>query len=118
MAVPRTAHCRAALRRGDTLRHRPCIHWTGEKLAWLGAQREAGSRLLGVELADDAASLGNLRPARTRTVIILGHERGGIPEPAWDHLHELVEIPMIGQGKSLNVAVAGSLVLYKLAGLS
>jgi tRNA (guanosine-2'-O-)-methyltransferase len=28
-----------------------------------------------------------------------------------------VEIPMIGSGASLNVAVAGSLVLYRLAGL-
>ena len=28
------------------------------------------------------------------------------------------EIPVIGTGSSLNVAVAGSLVLYKLAGLS
>jgi tRNA (guanosine-2'-O-)-methyltransferase len=27
-----------------------------------------------------------------------------------------VEIPMIGSGPSLNVAVAGSLVLYRLAG--
>jgi tRNA (guanosine-2'-O-)-methyltransferase len=33
-------------------------------------------------------------------------------------LHEAVEIPMIGIGASLNVAVAGSLVLYKLAGMS
>jgi tRNA (guanosine-2'-O-)-methyltransferase len=29
----------------------------------------------------------------------------------------VVEIPMVGSGLSLNVAVAGSLVLYKLAGL-
>ena len=28
-----------------------------------------------------------------------------------------VEIPMVGSGASLNVAVAGSLVLYRLAGL-
>jgi len=28
-----------------------------------------------------------------------------------------VEIPIIGTGASLNVAVAGSLVLYRLAGL-
>jgi tRNA G18 (ribose-2'-O)-methylase SpoU len=28
-----------------------------------------------------------------------------------------VEIPMLGSGHSLNVAVAGSLVLYKVAGL-
>jgi len=30
----------------------------------------------------------------------------------------VIEIPMMGVGTSLNVAVAGSLVLYKLAGLS
>ena len=29
-----------------------------------------------------------------------------------------VEIPMIGVGASLNVAVAGTLVLYRLAGLA
>lgn len=28
-----------------------------------------------------------------------------------------VEIPMVGTGASLNVAVAGSLVLYRLAGM-
>ena len=32
--------------------------------------------------------------------------------------HGCVEIPMVGRGASLNVAVAGSLVLYRLAGLS
>ena len=30
----------------------------------------------------------------------------------------IVEIPMMGVGSSLNVAVAGSLVFYKLAGFS
>jgi tRNA G18 (ribose-2'-O)-methylase SpoU len=32
--------------------------------------------------------------------------------------HICVEIPMVGKGASLNVAVAGSLVLYRLAGFS
>ena len=32
-------------------------------------------------------------------------------------LDEAVELPMVGTGHSLNVAVAGSLVLYRLAGL-
>jgi tRNA (guanosine-2'-O-)-methyltransferase len=36
---------------------------------------------------------------------------------ALDLIHYAVEIPMVGTGHSLNVAVAGSLVLYKLAGL-
>ncbi len=55
---------------------------------------------------------------KRRTVVVLGHERFGLPDQAWDHLDEVIEIPMIGTGSSLNLAVAGSLVLYKLAGLS
>jgi tRNA (guanosine-2'-O-)-methyltransferase len=47
---------------------------------------------------------------------VLGHERTGIPGEAVDLLDVAVEIPMIGSGASLNVAVAGSLVLYRLAG--
>jgi tRNA G18 (ribose-2'-O)-methylase SpoU len=40
----------------------------------------------------------------------------GIPAEALGLLDLAVEIPMIGTGASLNVAVAGSLVLYRLAG--
>jgi len=39
-----------------------------------------------------------------------------VPE-AVELLDVAVEIPMVGSGASLNVAVAGSLVLYRLAGL-
>ena len=48
---------------------------------------------------------------------MLGHEQSGIPDEAVELLDIAVEIPMVGTGSSLNVAVAGSLVLYKLAGL-
>lgn len=118
MAVPPTPHYRDALRRGDTLSRRPCVHWADKKLDWIRHQKGAGARVLGVELADDATHLLELRPARQLTVVLLGHERSGIPDEAWELLDEVVEIPMIGTGSSLNVAVAGSLVLYKLAGLS
>ncbi len=49
--------------------------------------------------------------------MLLGHETDGLPPEALERLDEAVEIPMIGTGYSLNVAVAGSLVLYRLAGL-
>lgn len=58
-----------------------------------------------------------LHPATSRTIVLLGHEHGGVPGDAWDVVDEVVEIPMVGRGASLNVAVAGSLVLYRLAGL-
>ena len=44
------------------------------------------------------------------------HEHDRIPDDATELIDVAVEIPMIGTGASLNVAVAGSLVLYQLAG--
>lgn len=117
IAVPATPYYRRALRRGDTLARRPCTHWADRKLPWLGQQRDRGARIVGVELADDATRLADLEPACQPTVVLLGHEHHGIPDEAWDFMDEVVEIPMVGSGASLNVAVAGSLVLYKLAGL-
>jgi tRNA (guanosine-2'-O-)-methyltransferase len=118
MAVRRGKSSAAALDRGNTLRVPPCIHDPADPIEWLASERARGSRILGVELADDAVRLADVRAARQRTVVVVGHEHHGIPDEAWDHLDAVVEIPMVGTGASLNVAVAGSLVLYKLAGLS
>jgi tRNA G18 (ribose-2'-O)-methylase SpoU len=117
LAVPRSPAARQALRTGNTLRHGGCVHWVGKGPHWLATQRERGAAIVGVELAEDAVRLADLAPARRRTVVVLGHEHEGIPDEVWDLLDEVVEIPMVGAGSSLNVAVAGSLVLYRLAGL-
>ena len=121
IAVPDTAHYKAALAVGNTLgaRRRPCIHRirTG-KQRWIDERREDGWRIVAVELADDATPLPRLEPARQRTVVLLGHERDGVPDDVVTRADECVQIPMVGRGASLNVAVAGSLVLYRLAGLS
>ncbi|MFD0690385.1 TrmH family RNA methyltransferase [Actinomadura fibrosa] len=117
LAVPRFPWVPEALDRGNTLRRPACVHWVNDPLAWLEAQRNAGSRVVGVELADEAVRLADLPAARVRTVAVLGHEQHGIPAEALDLLDGAVEIPMVGHGSSLNVAVAGSLVLYRLAGL-
>jgi tRNA (guanosine-2'-O-)-methyltransferase len=60
--------------------------------------------------------LADLGPARRRTIVVLGHEQSGIPPEALDLVDIAVEIPMVGTGPTLNVTVAGSLVLYRLAG--
>ncbi len=117
MAVPSTDHYHRALDRGDTLPRRPHVHWVRRsKLSWIREQRGT-SRIVAVELAEDATPLTRLEAARTRTVVLLGHEHHVVPAEAWDLIDDVVEIPMVGQGSSLNVAVAGSLVLYRLAGL-
>ena len=120
LAVPRTSHYREALKTGDTLRsRRPCVHWVSpSKEGWLEEQRAAGKRIVAVELAEGATSLVRLQPAREPTVLLLGHEHWGVPDEVLEVVDECVEIPMVGRGASLNVAVAGSLVAYRLAGLS
>jgi tRNA (guanosine-2'-O-)-methyltransferase len=117
LVVPRRPWIDDALARGNTLRRPSCIHRIGHPVDWLAAQRGIGSAIIGVELADDAVRLGDLPAARRRTVMVLGNESDGIPYDALPLLDLIVEIPMLGAGHSLNVAVAGSLVLYRLAGL-
>jgi tRNA (guanosine-2'-O-)-methyltransferase len=118
LAVPRLPWVPEALACGNTLRKPGCVHWAGQDVCgWLNRQRAGGSLIVGVELADEAIRLGDLPAARQRTIAVLGHERTGIPPEALDLLDVAVEIPMIGTGATLNVAVAGSLVLYRLAGL-
>ncbi|GAB4064982.1 TrmH family RNA methyltransferase [Angustibacter speluncae] len=120
MAVPRTRHYQDAMRVGDTLRRqRPCIHWVApSKERWIADQRHLGKRIVAVELADGAIALSRLAPARRSTVLLLGHEHNGVPHDILKDVDECVEIPMVGIGSSLNVAVAGSLVAYRLSGLS
>jgi tRNA G18 (ribose-2'-O)-methylase SpoU len=117
LAVPRLPWVPKALDKGNTLRRPSCVHWVRDPLRWLADQRSAGTRVIGVELTDESIRLGDLPAARGRTVVVLGHERDGIPIEATRLLDLAVEIPMVGTGMSLNVAVAGSLVAYKLAGL-
>jgi tRNA (guanosine-2'-O-)-methyltransferase len=117
LAVPRKPWTSEALAKGNTLRRPSCVHWVNQPLDWLAAQRETGSAVIGVELIDGAVRLADLSVARRRTVVVLGNESDGIPTSATVLLDCAVEIPMVGSGMSLNVAVAGSLVAYKLAGL-
>jgi tRNA (guanosine-2'-O-)-methyltransferase len=118
LAVPRLPWVPEALARGNTLRRPACVHWTGRDAChWLLRQRSAGARIVGVELAEESIRLADLPAARLRTIVVLGHEQTGVPPEAVELLDVAVEIPMVGSGASLNVAVAGSLVLYRLAGL-
>jgi tRNA G18 (ribose-2'-O)-methylase SpoU len=75
-----------------------------------------------ISTADRSAAVAHVRrehsAARQRTIGVLGHHEGdGIPPEGLAQLDMAVEIPMIGTGCSLTVAVAGSLVRYKLAGM-
>jgi hypothetical protein len=58
MAVPRLPWVPEALAKGNTLRRPACVHWTGRDVrGWLEGQHRGGSRVIGVELAEDAVRL-------------------------------------------------------------
>lgn len=127
LAVPKLSWVPSALEKSYTFKHPSCVHWLrpwppdDPDLVAVSFLEEQANRddtqIVGVELADEAVRLADLPAARTRTVMVLGNEQSGIPPEAVDYLDVCVEIPMVGHGTTLNVAVAGSLVLYKLAGL-
>ena len=67
-----------------------------------------GARLVGVELDDRAEDLETFHHPR-RCVYLLGAEDNGLSKVAIEKCHSLVKFK---SEKSLNVSVAGSIVLY------
>ena len=48
------------------------------------------------------------------TILFLGEERKGLSKNQQDLCNHLIRIPMVGKSDSLNLAVAGSLLLYEI----
>lgn len=51
---------------------------------------------------------------KSGTILMLGNERSGLTENEQALCQQLVRIPMVSGMNSLNVAVAGSLLLYEI----
>jgi TrmH family RNA methyltransferase len=60
---------------------------------------------------DGMVDYDRVRYARP-TVLMLGHERSGLTDEQRSLCQQIVRIPMVGGADSLNLAVAGSLLLY------
>ena len=70
--------------------------------------RPFNCRLIGVELDNMATSLNKFKHPKQATYL-LGAEDHGLSKSALEHCQELIKLP--GE-RSLNVSVAGSIVLY------
>lgn len=79
-----------------------------------GVRRE-GATVIAIEAAPSAALLWDT-PALDagRLALVLGHEVDGIASASLALADAVVRIPMLGAGRSLNVAVAAALVLYEV----
>lgn len=120
-AVIRTAHAFGAsfaFTVGETFNRREIAHADTSKaieqipLYMFNSAKELalpeGCKLVGIELTDDAVVLPSFRHPRS-AAYVLGSERLGLSEEMLDLCDHVVKIPT---RFSLNLAVAGALVLY------
>lgn len=75
--------------------------------------RDEGVKIIVVEQDKRAVKLGDL-VAEMPVAIVVGHETEGISKEVLDMADVIVEIPMFGVNRSLNVHVAAAVVIYKL----
>ena len=67
-----------------------------------------GCRIVAIEMTEDSKAIESYQHP-TRCVYLLGSEATGISRPVLDQCHEYIKIP---GNLSLNVSVAGSIILY------
>ncbi|MAG77382.1 MAG: rRNA methyltransferase [Colwelliaceae bacterium] len=84
----------------------PLYHY--DDIEGLLANLPYDTQLIGVELDDSAKAIETFEHPH-RCIYLLGNEQHGLPRQALDKCHQLVQLP---GNYSLNVSVAGSIVMY------
>jgi RNA methyltransferase, TrmH family len=88
----------------------PCVQASAEVfLAW---KAQHGALLTGAAL-DDRAVDYRAAPYAPPALLLVGNEAQGLPETLMAACDQLVTMPMRGKADSLNVAMAGTLLLYE-----
>ncbi len=81
-------------------------------------QDERAISLFNITLSDPPLNLrGGRKGELLPMAVVVGHETEGVSQGALDLADVIVEIPMYGINKSLNVVVSTSIVLYTLVGV-
>ena len=71
-------------------------------------------KIIAVEQDQRSIPLFELTPTSEPVALVVGHETDGVSKEALDLADTIVEIPMFGVNKSLNVVVSTGIVLYKI----
>lgn len=102
---------RRALRasRGGLFRLTPCAHAEPEQA--LAQARQAGHQIVATS-ANRGVPFVQI-DYRAPTVVLIGNEHTGLPAALADQADAIARVPMLGRVNSLNVAIAGTLVLYE-----
>lgn len=87
------------------------IRILADAAALLAHIAQRGYRLVAIELADGSVNIFEARYP-DHPCFLLGAEIGGIPNGLLDAAEQIVQIPQWGLVPCLNLAVAGSIVIY------
>jgi tRNA (guanosine-2'-O-)-methyltransferase len=77
------------------------------------AARQDGYRVVGLELADTAVPIHELR-GEGDICLVVGHEDHGLAPATLEACDDVVFVPQLGRVGSLNVATATAMALYEL----
>jgi tRNA (guanosine-2'-O-)-methyltransferase len=90
------------------------VQWTQFETtnAAIDAVKDAGYRLVGIELADTAVPLHEATMGES-VCLALGHEERGLSNAVLAACDELAFIPQLGRVASLNVAHAAAIAIYE-----
>jgi tRNA (guanosine-2'-O-)-methyltransferase len=91
------------------------VPWTvvPSPLDAIAEAKDAGYRVVGIELADRAVPLHELALLKD-VCLVLGHEDRGLAPATLDACDDVAYLPMLGKIGSLNVATAAALALYEV----
>ncbi len=81
--------------------------------ALLNKLKQEKRTLIAIEQAKDSVDYKKIKVS-AKVAFLLGNEVTGIPNDILKEMDQITEIPMRGEKESLNVAIAGSVVLFRL----
>jgi len=76
---------------------------------------EDGYTLVALELTGASIPILEMPKAQSNILLIIGHEKYGIPSEILEIVNYTIHIPMFGHNSSMNVAQATAIALYELS---
>ena len=93
---------------------RLATHIYEDPLETIRAFKARGYRILAAEVTERAIPLADFSPVPEKWVLILGNEEEGVPEEILNAADTVLQIEMEPDVKSFNVAMAASILMYRL----
>jgi len=75
--------------------------------------KREGYKVVAIELTGESVRFDQYQYG-DKVCLILGNEEHGVPEKVLEKVDGVVYVPMLGKNRSLNVAVTGGIVGYKV----